>query len=55
VKKLNGENIFTTVSLNHRVIEGLKVVDKVPHDVELTVLEIMQTTSVDDFNSMFKT
>jgi hypothetical protein len=51
MKKLTGEN-----SLICGVIERLKkVVNKVPHDVESTVLEIMQTTSVDDFNSVLKT
>ncbi len=36
-------------------MDRLKTVNKVPHDVEATILDVLQTTSVKDFNSVFKT
>jgi hypothetical protein len=55
LKSLAGENIFTACSLIRGVMDRLKTVNKVPHDVEATILDILQTSSVDDFNSVFKT
>jgi hypothetical protein len=29
--------------------------NKVPHNVEMTIFDVLQTSSVDDFNSVFRT
>jgi hypothetical protein len=57
VEKLTRENIFLALSFIRKVIKGFKVVNKMHHNVELTILvEIMQRTSMEDFNSvLFKT
>jgi hypothetical protein len=55
LKTLSGENIFTACSLIRGVLDRLKAVKQVPHDVQSTILEILQTSSVDDFNGVFKT
>jgi hypothetical protein len=55
LKTLSGENIFTACSLIRGVLARLKSVNQVPHDVETTLLDILQTSSVEDFNTVFKT
>jgi hypothetical protein len=55
LKTLAGENVFTACSLIRGVIERLEIVGKVPHDVDTTVMRILQTSSVDKFNSTFST
>jgi hypothetical protein len=55
LKSLAGENVFTACSLIRGVIERLEIVGKVPHDVDTTVMRILQTSSVDKFNSTFST
>jgi uncharacterized membrane protein YgcG len=55
LKTLTGENVYTACSLIRGVVERLEIVNKVPHDVETTVLKILQTSSVDKFNSTFAT
>jgi hypothetical protein len=53
LKSLAGENVFTACSLIRGVIERLEIVGKVPHDVDTTVMRILQTSSVEKFNSTF--
>jgi hypothetical protein len=36
-------------------MDSFKTVNKLPHNVEATILDILQTSSVGDFNSVFKT
>jgi hypothetical protein len=55
LKSLAGENVFTACSLIRGVLERLEIVGKVPHDVDTTVMRILQTSSVDKFNSTFST
>jgi hypothetical protein len=55
LKSLAGKNIFTACSLIRAVMDRLKTVNKVPHHVEATILDILQTSSLEDFNSVLKT
>ncbi len=55
LKSLAGENVFTACSLIRGVLERLEIVGKIPYDVDTTVLRILQTSSVDKFNSTFST
>ncbi len=36
-------------------MDSFKTVNKLPHNVDATILDILQTSSVEDFNSVFKT
>jgi hypothetical protein len=53
-KKQTEENIFTTCTLIPGVMDRLKPVNKVPYNVEGTILNVLQSISVKDFNSVFK-
>jgi hypothetical protein len=55
LKTLAGENVFTACSLIRGVIKRLEIVGKVPHDVSTIIMRILQTSSVDKFNSTFST
>jgi hypothetical protein len=47
LKTLAGENVFTACSLIQGVIKRLEIVGKIPHDVNTTVMRILQTSFVD--------
>jgi hypothetical protein len=53
LKSLSGENIFVACSLIKGVVNKLQSIGRVPTDIDLTVLKIMQTSSLDEFNSFF--
>jgi hypothetical protein len=53
LKSLSGENIFVACSLIKGVVNKLQSIGRVPPDIDLTVLKIMQTSSLDEFNSFF--
>ena len=55
LRTLTGENVYTACSLIRGVVERLDVVNKIPHDIENTILKILQTSSVDKFNKTFET
>ena len=52
---IDGENILQVISLLRGALDRLKVVNKTPVDVVDKVLDIFQTSSVKDFNTVFKT
>ena len=54
LKSLSGENVFTACSLIRGVYDKLESIGKTPDDVDITILKIMQTSSVDDYNDVFK-
>ncbi len=55
LRSLSGENIFTACSLIQGVLDRLRSIRKCPDDIDKTILTIMQTSSVDDFNDVFRT
>ena len=55
LRSLSGENIFVACSLIRGVYDKLLSIGKVPDDIDNTILRIMQTSSVDEFNDVFKT
>jgi hypothetical protein len=55
LKTLSGENIFVACSLIKGVLNKLESIGRVPTDIDITVLNIMQTSSLDAFNSFFMT
>ena len=55
IHTIDGENILQVISLLRGALDRLKVVNKTPVDVVDKVLDIFQTSSVKDFNTVFKT
>jgi len=55
IHSIEGENILQVISLLRGALDRLKVVNKTPVDVIDKVLDIFQTSSVKDFNTVFKT
>ena len=49
-----GENVSKAVSLARGAIDRLQSISKVPDDVVMILLRIFQTSSVDEFNNVFK-
>ena len=54
ISSVQGENVSSTVSLVRDACERLRDILRLPQDIDLILLELYQTTSVPDFNAMFK-
>jgi hypothetical protein len=55
LRTLSGKNIFVACSLIKGVLNKLESIGRVPPDIDLTILKILQTSSLDAFNSFFQT
>jgi hypothetical protein len=53
IKNVEGENIFRVVSLLRGAVKRLQHINKMPEDIVRTLLNVMQTSSVDSFNQQF--
>jgi len=54
INKYEGENVMTVVSYLRGAIACLQNVNKLPHDIVAQVCDIMQTSSVEEFNKYFE-
>jgi hypothetical protein len=55
LKLLSGEIFFVACSLIKGVLNKLESIGRVPPDIDLTILKIMQTSTLEVFNSFFQT
>ena len=53
IKSVQGENIYRVVSLLRGAMKRLQHINKMPDDMVKTLLNVMQTSSVDAFNAQF--
>jgi hypothetical protein len=53
IKTVEGENIFRVVSLLRGAVKRLQHINKMPEDIVPTLLNVMQTSSVESFNQQF--
>jgi hypothetical protein len=53
IKSVQGENIYRVVSLLRGAMKRLQHINKMPDDIVKTLLNVMQTSSVDAFNAQF--
>jgi hypothetical protein len=53
IKTVEGENIFRVVSLLRGAVKRLQHINKMPEDIVRTLLNVMQTSSVESFNQQF--
>jgi hypothetical protein len=53
IRKITGEDIYKVVSLLRGAINRLTYIHKLPEDIIKILLQVFQTTSVDDFNATF--
>jgi hypothetical protein len=53
IKSVQGENIYRVVSLLRGAMERLQHINKMPDNIVKTLLNVMQTSSVDAFNAQF--
>ena len=54
ISSLQGENVSTAVSMLKANCESLYHIKRLPSDIEVRLLRVYQTTSVPEFNSVFK-
>jgi len=54
INKFEGENVMTVVSYLRGAIACLQNVQKLPHDIVSQVCDILQTSSVEEFNKYFE-
>jgi hypothetical protein len=50
---IEGDNIFRVVSLQRGAVKRLQHINKMPEDIVRTLLNVMQTSSVESFNQQF--
>jgi uracil phosphoribosyltransferase len=53
IKTVEGENIFCVVSLLRGAVKRIQHINKMPDDIVRTLLNVMQTSSVESFNQQF--
>ena len=53
IYQIEGENVLNVVSLVRKALERLELVHQVPENILDRLLDIFQTSSVKDFNSLF--
>ena len=53
IRKITGEDIYKVVSLLRGAINRLTYIHKLPEEMVKILLQVFQTTSVDDFNATF--
>ena len=53
IKTVQGENIYRVVSLLRGAVKRLQHINKMPDDMVRTLINVMQTSSVEPFNSQF--
>ena len=51
---MKGKNVPKVTGQIKLAIKRLEILDKVPADIERIVLDVLQTTSVPEFNGFFK-
>ena len=54
LNQTEGENVLMVVSLLRGAIKRLSSVNRLPQDINSKILQVFQTTSVQDFNDIFK-
>ena len=53
IYQIEGENVLNVVSLVRKAVERLELVHKLPDNILEKLLDIFQTSSIKDFNSLF--